>query len=183
MAIAMQAPSARDVHPALRPVFPGGLKPDVYALTGVTSVGFGLLASGWCGVVGLPELGVEAAHEWGVDLSRLVLVPDAGSWLETVATLIDGLDVVLAPAPVSIAPAAAQRLVARLRSRRSTLVVLGEWPRACATIHAKTLAWGGLGQGYGCLDSQVIEVSVNHRHLVRHVTLTRNCDGIAAAAA
>lgn len=42
---------------------------------------------GWAGiahprlvwVVGLPELSVEAARQWGVELSRLVLVPDPGT--------------------------------------------------------------------------------------------------------
>ncbi|MCQ8210794.1 hypothetical protein NPS74_24235, partial [Cutibacterium acnes subsp. acnes] len=80
------------------------------------------------GVVGLPELSVEAARQWGVELSRLVLVPDPGNWLETVATLIEGLDVVLAVAPPPLPITAGRRLTARLRSRGSTLVVLGPWP-------------------------------------------------------
>lgn len=169
----------REVHPVLRPVLPGGLKPGVYSVTGVTSVAFGLLVDGWCGAVGMPELGVEAAHEWGVDLGRLVLVPQAGAWLETVAALIEGLDVVLAPAPAQIAPAAAQRLAARLRSRSATLVVVGDWPRPQAAIRSRTLAWYGLGKGHGHIAGQRIEVSVSAGHVQRRVTVVRGSDGVA----
>lgn len=162
----------------LRTVLPGGLKPGVYSLTGVTSVAFGLLVDGWCGVAGLPELGMEAAHEWGVDLGRLVLVPRVGVWLETVAALIEGLDVLLAPAPPGIAPAAAQRLTARLRSRGAALVVLGDWPRPRAVIHASTVAWHGLGWGHGHIAGQLIEVSVSSQHTRRQVTVLRGSDGV-----
>lgn len=171
----------RDVHPALRPLFPGGLKPDIYALTGAASVGFGLLAGGWCGVAGLPNIGVEAAREWGVDLSRLVVIPAVEPWLETVATLIDGLDVLLVAAPRTIAPAAAQRLKARLRSRGCTLVVVGSWPRTYATIDARTVGWQGLGRGHGFLERQELEVSATHRAGVRTVRIVRSADGVATS--
>lgn len=171
----------RAVHPGLRPVLPSGLMPEVYSLNGSAQVGLGLLVEGWCAVVGLPELGVEAAREWGVELSRMVLVPDPGSWLETVATLIEGLDVVLAAAPASIAPAAAQRLVARLRSRGSSLVVLGRWPHAHARIDVRTLGWQGLGRGYGALESQRLEITVTRHHSHRTVTLIRGAEGVTAA--
>lgn len=168
----------RAVHPGLKSLFPGGLQPEVYTMAGAASVGLGLLVDGWCGVVGLPEMGVEAARDWGVELSRMVLVPDPGSWLETVAALIEGLDVVLAAAPVSIAPAAAQRLVARLRDRGATLVVQGDWPGAHARIQARTLAWQGLGHGYGALESQRLEVTLTRHHSRRSVILERGAGGV-----
>lgn len=171
----------RAVHPGLRPVLPSGLRPEVYSLNGSAQVGLGLLVEGWCGVVGLPELGVEAARQWGVELSRMVLIPDPGSWLETVATLIEGLDVVLAAGPPSIAPAAAQRLVARLRSRGSTLVVLGGWPHAHARIDVRSLGWQGLGRGYGALESQRMEVTVTRHHSHRTVILLRGAGGVTVA--
>ncbi len=171
----------RAVHPGLQALFPSGLRPEVYCLNGSAQVGLGLLLDGWCAVVGLPELGVEAAREWGVELSRMVLIPDPGSWLETVATLIEGLDVVLAVAPPAIAPAAAQRLVARLRSRGSSLVVLGDWPHAHARIDVRTLGWQGLGRGYGALESQRLEVAVTRHHSRRTVTLVRGAEGITVA--
>lgn len=73
----LEVPNGHAIHPLLQPLFPGGLMPAVYRLDGASSVGLGLLTHGWCGVVGLPELSVEAARQWGVELSRLVLVPDS----------------------------------------------------------------------------------------------------------
>lgn len=149
----LEVPGGHAIHPLLQPLFPGGLMPAVYRLDGASSVGLGLLTHGWCGVVGLPELSVEAARQWGVELSRLVLVPHPGNWLETVATLIEGLDVVLAAAPPPLPMTASRRLTARLRSRGSSLVVLGPWPSPAARIDVRTVGWQGLGQGYGCLSA------------------------------
>lgn len=141
-------------------------------------MGLGLLTHGWCGAVGLPELGMEAARQWGVELSRLVLVPDPGNWLETVATLIEGLDVVMAAAPPPLPPTAVRRLTARLRSRGASLVVLGEWPHPAATIDVRTVGWHGLGQGHGCLSAQEVEVTVVRHHHGRSVRLLRTADGV-----
>lgn len=166
------------VHPLLRPLFPGGLRPEVYSLQGASSVGLGLLVGGWCGVVGVPELGVEAAQQWGVDLSRLVLVPEPGGWLETVATLVEGLDVVLACAPGALPAGACQRLSARLRSQGSTLVVLGHWPKVGTRIEVRTVGWHGLGRGHGSLSAQDLEVTVTRHHRVRSLGLVHDARGI-----
>ena len=61
----LEVPNGHAIHPLLQPLFPGGLMPAVYRLDGASSVGLGLLTHGWCGVVGLPELSVEAARQWG----------------------------------------------------------------------------------------------------------------------
>ena len=61
----LEVPGGHAIHPLLQPLFPGGLMPAVYRLDGASSVGLGLLTHGWCGVVGLPELSVEAARQWG----------------------------------------------------------------------------------------------------------------------
>ena len=140
-----------------------------------------MLTHGWCGVVGLPELSVEAARQWGVELSRLVLVPDPGNWLETVATLIEGLDVVLAAAPPTLPMTAERRLTARLRSRGSALVVLGPWSNPAARIDVRTIGWQGLGQGYGCLSAQELEVTVVRHHHNRSVRLVRTGTGVHSA--
>ena len=62
----LEVPGGHAIHPLLQPLFPGGLMPAVYRLDGASSVGLGLLTHGWCGVVGLPELSVEAwsCHDW-----------------------------------------------------------------------------------------------------------------------
>jgi len=43
-------------------------------------------------VVGVPEFGVEAASSFGIDLERLVLVPNPGDqWLAVTAAIADGI--------------------------------------------------------------------------------------------
>ncbi|MDU1065446.1 MAG: hypothetical protein E7A56_11470 [Cutibacterium avidum] len=117
----------------------------------------------------------------GVELSRLVLVPHPGNWLETVATLVEGLDVVLAAAPPPLPMTASRRLTARLRSRGSTLVVLGPWPNPAARIDVRTMGWQGLGQGYGCLSAQELEVTVVRHHHNHSVRLVRTGTGVHPA--
>ncbi len=52
-------------------------------------------AGSWCGVVGVPQFGAEAAERLGVDLSRLVLIPEPGPrWLAVTATIAEVLPVV-----------------------------------------------------------------------------------------
>ncbi|WKK71268.1 hypothetical protein Q0F99_17650 [Rathayibacter oskolensis] len=67
------------------------------------SLAMGLLAGpsaegAWCGVVGVPEFGAEAAAGIGIDLERLVLEPSpAEHWLTVTAALVDVLTVILTP--------------------------------------------------------------------------------------
>ena len=49
----------------------------------------------WTAIVGMPSLGVAAAAEFGIDLRRLVLIPEPGPQAAGVlAAIIDGFDVV-----------------------------------------------------------------------------------------
>ncbi|HWI31582.1 MAG TPA: hypothetical protein VNT50_08815, partial [Microbacterium sp.] len=70
-------------HPALAALLPGGgLRPGAaYSVAPSASLLFALLgppsrAGSWCGAVGMPQFGAEAAEAMGVDLERLVLIPD-----------------------------------------------------------------------------------------------------------
>jgi hypothetical protein len=62
-----------------------------------TSLLFAVLAEAstqgtWCGLVGMPEVGVVAAAEAGLVLSRVALIPDPGPDLAAVTSaLLDGL--------------------------------------------------------------------------------------------
>ncbi|MFT4188295.1 MAG: hypothetical protein QM621_06895 [Aeromicrobium sp.] len=109
----------------------------------------------WCGVVACPDLGLGAAAEWGVDLDRLVVVPDPGAaWWETVAALVDALTVVVACPPARVTQREAARLAARLRTRQSVLAVWGEWPRCEARLSLVSSQWSGIGDGHGRLRSR-----------------------------
>lgn len=162
--------------PALRGLLPGGLRQGAtYSVNGSTTLAMSLLAGpsaqgAWCGVLGMPDFGIEAASRLGIDLDRLVLVPAPGNqWLTIAAAMTDVLDVVIARSPARVAPAETSRLGARLRQRGSTLVVLGDWPGADASLTVVGSTWQGLGAGYGYLSVRQLDVEVSGRNGLHQV--------------
>jgi hypothetical protein len=116
----------------------------------------------WCAVVGMPSFGVAAAA--GVDLERLVFVPDPGDqWLTVTAAVADVVGVVVAVPPARVAPAEVSRLGARLRGKGSTLIALGDWPQSEATLRVSGSEWVGLDAGSGHLQARRVTVTVNAR--------------------
>jgi hypothetical protein len=114
----------------------------------------------WVGLVGIDDLGVEAAEESGLNLDRTVVVPDPGdAWLEVVAALVDVLPVVLLRAPARVSPATASRLSARLRKRSAVLLVQGEWPGCEARLSVAERHWYGATAGRGRLLSRRVVVT------------------------
>jgi hypothetical protein len=146
----------------------GGLRRgSTVAVCGSTSLLLALLAEAsgagsWCAVVGLPDLGVQAAAEAGLDLARTALVPRPGPRpAAVVAALVDGVDVVVLDTtlPGVRWPAGdRQRLGARVRQRGAVLVPVGApgaWPGAEVELRAEGSAWVGLGgDGAGRLRSR-----------------------------
>ena len=154
-------------------------------LAGTSSRGY------WCAVAGLPELGFAAAAELGVNLDRLVLVPRRGSEgrRQSVATLLETVDLVCLAPDTPVRPADARRLAARAREHCSTLVVLdaastptgvargflsggparpgrvlARWPGPsdlrCAVRES---SWSGLERGHGLLSFRQLEAEVGGR--------------------
>lgn len=156
-------------HAALAELLPGGALAagGQYRVTASTTLALALLqgpsaAGAWCAVVGVPDLGVEAAAGLGIDLERLVLVPHPGEqWMPVVSALVDVVSVVLVrpPARARVTEAAAGKLAARLRQREAVLVALGDWPRADAALTVSESAWAGLGSGFGHLSARQVTVS------------------------
>ncbi|WP_109507648.1 hypothetical protein [Nocardioides speluncae] len=162
--------TALPVHPLLAPAFPDGLRVgSVYSLSGSLTLATALLAEpsregAWCGVVGHPDLGIEAVAELGVQLDRLVLVPEPGrQWFGVVAALVEVLGVVVARPPARVSPTDATRLAARLRERGTVLVATGPWPGAAADVQVSGNAWGGVGDGHGLLSGRRIWLDVHAR--------------------
>ncbi len=157
--------------PALSALLPGGVlrAGSSYSVLGSTALAMLMMAGpsdhgAWCGVVGLPTFGAEAAAGLGVALDRLVLVPDPGSeWLSVVATLLDVLTVVVVQPPREVTAAEASRLSARMRDRGAALVVTAPWPGAVARLQAAEQLWSGLGTGFGHLAAREVTVSVTGR--------------------
>lgn len=136
---------------------------------GATSLLYTLLAGPagcWSALVGMPELGLSAAAELGVDLNRVALVPDPGAdALQVVSILIDGVDLVAVALPPAVRPAPARQRVigGRLRQRGSVLLVLGPWPGADLVLTARPIGWHGLGRGHGRLRDRELAVRVGGR--------------------
>ena len=162
-------------HPAFTSLLPGGglRSGSAYAIARSMSLLLALMArpsqdGAWCGVVGMPELGAEAAEKYGLDLDRVVFIPDPGPrWLAVTATIAEVLPVVAVRPPVGAntarAGAEATRLAARLRDRGTVLLVQGPWPQAEAVIDVADPRWAGLGQGHGYLAGRELTVSVSSK--------------------
>jgi hypothetical protein len=137
--------------------------------TGTTSLLFALLAEAsiagsWCAAIGLPGLGLIAAAEAGVVLERFALVPYPGpEWAETVAALLDGLDIVVVNTPAGVPAQLASRVAARARQRGAVLVSVGSWPGADITLDVVRSSWHGLGEGVGRLRRREAEVLISGR--------------------
>ena len=124
----------------------------------------------WVASVGLASLGLAAAERLGLPLERLVVVPDLEQiqWPTVVATLVEGFDVILAGSPAALRPADARRLVARLRERGATLILVG-WParrwaeRPDLTLQTTEVHWEGIGQGWGHLAARRVAITVSGR--------------------
>ena len=163
------------VPAALADLLPGGgLRPGAaYTVDGSTALAVALVAEAsatgsWCGAVGMPDLGAEAAADLGVALDRFVLVPRPGrDWVGVLATLVDVLTVVLVCPPDRVYDAEASRLAARLRQHGAVLISLRPWPRSEAQLTVCDGSWLGPVDGRGRLTGRQADVTVTGRGLSR----------------
>lgn len=187
---AVREPLSRSA--AIEHLLPGGLRAGgTYAVHGSHSLLATLLAGGsadgrWCGLVGLPDLGVESASGLGVDLTRTLVVPDPGeSWAEVTATLVEALPLVAVRPASAPTRGDATRLAARLRARSSALVVLLDdgaemvrWPGLEARLRVVAQEWSGITGGRGRLLGRELTVEVRPRtDPARRVRLVQRVDG------
>ena len=173
------------VHPALGSVLPGGLRRgSTVAVSGSVSLLLALLGAAsqsgaWCALVGFPMISAQAADEYGVDLSRLAIVPEPGAgWTTAVGALLDAVDVVAARPPGGstgegrpLTPGDVRRLASRARTKESVLMpyLMGaEWPGADVRLSAHGGTWSGLGQGYGRLRARRVEIRAEGRGSAAH---------------
>jgi hypothetical protein len=137
------------------------------AVRGSVALLFALLAQAtedgsWAAVVGLPGLGVVAAAEAGVEVSRLALIADPGDRPQSVvAALLDGVDLVVVGG--SWSEQVARRLSARARHRGAVLLPFGSWPGADVELRCSGARWRGAGRGDGHLREREVTVRAEGR--------------------
>jgi hypothetical protein len=171
----MQSTTLQTKALATSPMF-AGLLPDgmmragaAYSISGSLTLAMSMLAApsaagAWCGVVGVPEFGAQAARAHGIDLSRLVLIPDPGKhWLTVTAALADVLTVVVVRPGHRVSDGDAGRLAARLRKREAALLSLGDWPGSEAHLTVTANEWRGIGDGHGMITGRRMEVKATAR--------------------
>jgi len=159
------------VLPVVASVLPqGGLhRGSTLAVTGSTSLVLALVAQAsregsWAAVVGLPGVGLLAAAQLGVDLSRLALVPHPGGDAATVlGALVDGVDIVVLGPGLALVDADRRRLMARARERGTVLISAAPWPGAQVVLTAERTRWTGLGAGDGYLRAHELTVTRSGR--------------------
>ena len=152
---------ALPVLPALAGLLPGGLPRGTSVATSrwgllCLALAAGASAGGaWTALVGLPLAGVTAAAEVGLDPGRMLLVPDPGTnWLQVVASLLDGCELVLVRPPGRPSAQLRSRLAATLRRSGGVLVVAGDWDGAQARLAVARQEWVGAGDGHGRLRAR-----------------------------
>lgn len=115
----------------------------------------------------MPDLGVAAAAELGVDLDRFALIPEPGAEsIAVVSALIDGFDlVVLGPAVArGVQSQLARRLAGRVRNRGAVLLTTGTWPGVDLELRVSNRKWRGLTEdGFGHLEFRDVVVSARGR--------------------
>jgi hypothetical protein len=193
-----QIPAAAGSLPVtldLSELLPGGAlrRGSTVSVVGSTALVLALLAEAtqqgsWAAIAGMPELGVVAAAELGVDLDRFALVPNPGAELvAVVSALIDGFDlVVLGPvAARAVQPQLARQLAGRVRNRGAVLVTTGAWPGVDLELRVSNRKWRGLTQdGFGHLEYRDVVVSAQGRGAAaRPHTATLQLPSPAGAAA
>ena len=135
-----------------------------------------VIVGSWLAVVGVPMLGVEAAAEFGIPLSRLVVVDVSGGpsvWAERVAAAADGFDIVM-----TRPPAGAERVVRQVRTRLQArgVVLIAVGPTSAGVscdleFTSTSVEWGGVGQGNGHLIARRVTVRAGGRRMPRPIEL------------
>src|SRR5579862_1831849 len=176
------------VHPGLAELIPDGLRRGSTVVVTTSSAGTGApqgatslalalaaapsLAGSWCAIVGVPDLGLTAAAELGIVLSRLALVPSPppAQWVTVVSALLDAVDLVIARPPAHLRTGDARRLSTRARERGAVLVPLLTLPThhghgrpwsdgADIRLAVTGGRWEGPGAGEGRLVGRRLEVT------------------------
>jgi hypothetical protein len=159
------------VLPALAGLLPGGglargsvLAVDQPGLLCLALVAGASAAGAWCGVAGVPSLGVVAAAGMGAEPTRLMLVPEPGpGWPQVVASMLEACEVVVIRPPAPPTSQDRRRLEGVLRRGGGVLIAAGGWDGAPVRLRVTQRSWAGIGDGYGSLRGCRAEVVAEGR--------------------
>jgi hypothetical protein len=164
------------VHHSLIELLPALQRGSTIACDGGAAVSLALALAAapscegaWVGVAGLPELGIRAAADMGVALQRLVIVTGDPPWIDVLAAMIDGFDVIVVGQRVGrLASNAVRRLQARAQSRGVVMLTVGV-PALDADLRmtADDDHWVGIGAGHGVATGRRVMVEVGGRRMPR----------------
>jgi hypothetical protein len=164
------------VHESLTDLLPVLQRGSTVACNGRAGVSLALALAAapsgegaWVGVAGLPELGLRAAADMGVELRRLVMVNGDPPWVDVLAAMIDGFDVILIGQRVGrLAQGAVRRLQARVQTRGVVMLTVGV-PALGADLQltADDDQWVGLGDGHGVATGRRVLVELSGRRMPR----------------
>lgn len=154
-------PEPLPVDGMLAPVFARGGLPrgEILSVTGTLALSFACAAAAkstreqhWCAAVDTPELAVAGLAELGIDLEHFVHVrtPPA-DWQRVVSILLETFDLLIIAPPAAPSPQERQRLTAKVRERRASLIALGPMPGSSESCEVSVAGWDGLHAGTGRL--------------------------------
>lgn len=193
-----QAPPSSSIPPELLLPLPAGLdallpwgglrRGSAVQVSGSRSVLLALAAAAanapgqdlWCAVMAMPDVGLAAAAEAGLDLDRTVVVPKPGPDAPSVlGALIDGFDVVVLGHCRALSDTDRRSAGHRLRSRETVLLSGGAWPGAQAVLEVGERSWLGVGAGEGVLTGREATIAGYVRGLgqPRRVRILMGPDG------
>ncbi len=165
--------------------------------TGMAVVAAAVAGGAWLAVVDIPTFGLDAASEVGIALERVVAVSvtvpvavpaavdpsgasgtsaPSSSWVEVMAAVVDGFDIVLARVPADYRDGQAggplRRLATRIRQRGAVVILLddadtrhdGAMP-CDGVIDSGGIVWAGLGAGFGALRQRTVELHLSGRRV------------------
>jgi hypothetical protein len=123
----------------------------------------------WVGVAGLPGFGLSAAVDMGVALERLVMVDGDPLWVDVLAAMIDGFDVIVIGRRVGhLGAGAVRRLQARVQSRGAVLLTVGVQALSPdLQLTADHDQWAGLGDGHGVAIGRQVQLELGGRRMPR----------------
>lgn len=136
---------------------PGSLTLALSALCAASRSGM------WCVALGVGDLGVTSAARLGIDIERLAIVDvHPKAWVSACATVLEGVDLLIAQPPENLRDNDARILLARVRERGALMVVVGEkkkWRFAPdLSWEIVSTQWEGIGRGYGALSARSVKV-------------------------